>query len=131
MSTTVTVNEQLAEPQLFTAEQLTVLAPTAKVLPDAGVQVTVGDVPVVVGLPYVTTAEHWPAAAFCVTLAGQVMVGGVHETWTTNVPLVVRLPLPWQSAPRTPVRVKVWVPGGVAKVVVIVKIRDLQTHYQD
>jgi hypothetical protein len=50
LSTTVTVKEQLAEPQLFTAEQFTVEAPTAKVLPEAGVQVTVGAVPVVVGL---------------------------------------------------------------------------------
>jgi len=58
LSITVTVNEQLALPLLFVAVQLTVVVPTANVLPDGGVQVTVGaGVPVAVEV-YVTTAEH-------------------------------------------------------------------------
>ena len=46
MSLTVTLNEQLA-PAL--SEQVTVVVPTGKNQPEAGVQVTVPQVPLVVG----------------------------------------------------------------------------------
>ena len=36
----VTVNEQLAVPQVLVAEQVTVVVPAANVLPDAGEQLT-------------------------------------------------------------------------------------------
>ena len=39
----VTVNEQLAVPQLFVAVQVTVVVPAANVLPLAGVHITVVD----------------------------------------------------------------------------------------
>jgi len=71
------VKEQLADPQLFTAEQLTVVVPTAKVLPDTGVQVTDGEVPVVVGAK-LTLWPQVPVALFVMMLAGHVIVGGVH-----------------------------------------------------
>ena len=62
VSLTVTVNEQVAvllEASLTV--QLTVVVPTAKVDPDAGVQTgvpTPGQLSVAVAFEYVTTAEH-------------------------------------------------------------------------
>ena len=52
----VTLNEQLEEPQLLVALQLTVVVPAANVEPDAGVQVTVGVVPEAVGSVQVAIA---------------------------------------------------------------------------
>ena len=71
VSLTVIVNEQLG-PEVVV--QVTVVVPTAKVEPDAGVQVTVPQAPVVVGAVYVTTAEHWPVVFGTVIFAGQVIV---------------------------------------------------------
>jgi hypothetical protein len=58
LSFTVTVNEQLAEPSLLVAVQLTVVVPFGKALPDAGVQVTVGGAQPVVVVLNVTVAAH-------------------------------------------------------------------------
>ena len=52
----VTLNEQLEDPQLWVALQLTVVVPAANVEPDAGVQVTVGVVPEAVGSVQVAIA---------------------------------------------------------------------------
>ena len=50
----VTVNEQLAVPQVLVAEQVTVVVPAANVEPDAGEQTTDGiGVPVAVGSVHV------------------------------------------------------------------------------
>ena len=76
-SITVTVNEQVAgTPMPFDAVQFTVVVPTGNVLPEAGVQMTVGaGVPLAV-TEYVTTAEQFPTSLFCVMFAGQVITGG-------------------------------------------------------
>ena len=60
------------------AVQVTVVVPTAKAVPLAGLQLAVapGQLSVAVGVVYVTTALHWPASAFWVMLAGQTMLGG-------------------------------------------------------
>lgn len=55
LSVTVTVNEQLGPPG---SEQVTVVAPTGKQLPEAGLQVTVPHVPLVVGSGKDTTAQR-------------------------------------------------------------------------
>ena len=71
LSVTVTVNAQEGP---AVVEQLTVVVPTANVDPEAGVHVTVPQLPVVVGAAYVTVAEHCPAAAGTETFDGHVMV---------------------------------------------------------
>ena len=48
-SLTVTVNEQVALPAEFDAVQFTVVVPSGKLEPEAGMQTTVGLSPVVVG----------------------------------------------------------------------------------
>ena len=62
VSLTVTVNEQLAGlPEASLTVQVTVVAPFAKVVPDAGVQMgvpTPGQLSLAVAFGYVTTAEH-------------------------------------------------------------------------
>jgi hypothetical protein len=55
LSATVTVNEQLAPPD---SEQVTVVVPTGKQLPEAGLQVTVPQVPLVIGSEKLTAAQH-------------------------------------------------------------------------
>ena len=55
VSVTVTVNVQLGPAVVV---QVTVVVPTGKNEPDAGLQVTVPQVPVVVGALYITTAPH-------------------------------------------------------------------------
>jgi hypothetical protein len=89
LSTTITVNEQedmLLEASL--AVQVTVVVPTGKLEPDAGLQLgvpTPGQLSVAVGALYVTTAEHWPIGALVLTLAGQVIDGAcVSLTVTVN-----------------------------------------------
>ena len=79
VSFTVTVNEQLA---VFADEsvtlQLTVVTPFGNVDPEAGLQVglpTPGQLSLTVGAAYVITAEHCPAPAACVMLAGHVIEG--------------------------------------------------------
>ena len=81
VSTTCTVKVQGAD-ILFEASvalQLTVVVPTVKLEPEAGVQVTVapGQLSVTVGLVKVTVAEHCPAAAGrLVMFAGQAPITG-------------------------------------------------------
>jgi hypothetical protein len=70
VSCTVTVNEQLG-PEVV--PQVTVVVPTGKEPPEAGVQVTVPQLPAVVG-EKVTIAAHWPGSFGTVMLAGQVIV---------------------------------------------------------
>ena len=62
---------------MFVAVHVTVVVPTAKVLPEAGLQLTEG-----VGFPVavvdqVTTAPHVPGPLLWVMFPGQVIVGDV------------------------------------------------------
>lgn len=63
--------------------QVTVVVPTLKDDPEAGVQVTVPQPAAVVGAGYVTLAAHCPAATFVVTLPGQLIVQAM-PTVTVN-----------------------------------------------
>ena len=78
-SLTVTVNEQLPGfPAESVAEQLTVVTPFGKVVPDAGVQVGViepSQLSVAVAVK-LTTAEQAPLDVFIVIGDGQVTTGG-------------------------------------------------------
>ena len=79
-SSMVTVNEQLDEPHVLFAVQITVVVPIAKMAPDAGEQVTVaaGD-PVEVGLVQVAMwLSHW------LILAGQALITGDSSMVTEN-----------------------------------------------
>src|SRR5262249_55985979 len=71
LSTTVTVKEQFAPPGSL---QLTVVAPTAKQVPDGGMQVTVPQVPLII-VEKGTTAQHCvaPGPVPVEMFAGQVM----------------------------------------------------------
>ena len=69
---TVTVKEQ--EPPPVEDEQLTVVVPTGKLDPDAGVHVTVPHEPLVVGAAKVTTSEPLPSESVTRILAGHVRV---------------------------------------------------------
>src|SRR5689334_6799742 len=86
-SATVTVNEWFVSiPELFVAEQLTVVAPIGNVASEAGAQLTVTVVSlksVAVGVSYFTAA---PAAlvAVVVVSAGGVNAGGASSTVTLN-----------------------------------------------
>ena len=91
VSCTVTVNVHVPaglSGETSFAVHVTVVVPTGKVDPDAGTQLTVttpGQLSVPVGVVYVTTAEHWPAAFACVMFAGHVTVGAcVSCTVTVN-----------------------------------------------
>ena len=78
MSATVTSKLQaLLLPCASLAVQVTVVVPTAKAVPLAGLQLAVvpGQLSIGVGVAKVTTELHWPASAFCVMLAGQEMLG--------------------------------------------------------
>jgi hypothetical protein len=66
--TTITVKPQLAPAVLL---QVTGVAPTGNVEPDAGEHVTVPQAPLVVGFANVTTVLHWPGGAFTVVSLGQ------------------------------------------------------------
>src|SRR5438876_251645 len=108
---TVTVNEhELVLPVASVAVQFTVVAPAAKVEPDAGTQLelTPGQLSVTVGAN-VTVATQLPGEAV-VMLAGQVMLGG----WTslTVTVKVQALVLPLVSVA---VQVTVVIPFGKAK----------------
>jgi hypothetical protein len=75
VSWTITLKLQLAVPHTLEAVQLTVLVPTEKALPEAGVQVTVGvGLPVALGLN-VSVAEHIPTSLLVLMSPGQVIVG--------------------------------------------------------
>jgi hypothetical protein len=75
-SITVTLNVQLDEPQLLRALHVTVVGPIGNVLPEAGVHVTVGEVPLALGVEKVTTAEHWPGSLLCEIGNGQAPIVG-------------------------------------------------------
>ena len=65
LSVTITLKPQDEKlPQLLVAEQVTLLVPTPKKLPDGGehavVIVPVQHPDAVIGAGYVTTAPHWP-----------------------------------------------------------------------
>jgi hypothetical protein len=84
VSLTVTVKLQLGP---TVVEQVTVVVPFGKVAPDAGLQLTVPQVPVVVGAGKFTTAPHWFGSLFCVTFAGQVIVQGTMDTVKEQLPV--------------------------------------------
>ena len=83
---TVTVNVQMADSrQEFVARQVTVVVPRMKAAPDGGVQVTtalVGQLPVVVGTGYVTTAVLATPQSQLVRLGGQLIRKGL-DCWPT------------------------------------------------
>jgi hypothetical protein len=95
LSVTVTVKlQELVLPLKSVATLLTVVAPTVKVLPDAGVD-TIADilqlsVPVTLN---VTTALQLPASVLCVILFEQVITGDWLSTTMTVVVQVEALPL--------------------------------------
>ena len=70
VSLTFTVKLQLGPVPVV---QLTVVVPTGKNEPEAGLQLTVPQLPVVLGAK-LTFAPHWPAAFGTTILAGQVIV---------------------------------------------------------
>src|SRR5690349_10456517 len=70
---TVTVKLHVLAPQVLLAVQVTVVTPTGKVVPEAGVQDTAVPVGVTVGALYVTVTPPAPVAV-AVTLVGQVSV---------------------------------------------------------
>jgi hypothetical protein len=84
LSTIVTVNVQLGPAVVV---QVTVFTPFGKLLPEAGVQVTVPHIPVVVGGEYVTVLAHVPGATLSMMLAGHVISQAV--TVTVNVQVLV------------------------------------------
>src|SRR5687768_593896 len=68
-----TLFRSMSVPSPLVASQSTVVTPTIKVLPDAGVHVTVPD-SVAVAVK-ITTAEHWPTSLVVLMLSGQVISG--------------------------------------------------------
>ena len=84
LSLIVTVNVQLGP---AVVEHVTVVTPFTKLLPDAGLQVTVPHIPVVVGSEKVSVCAQVPGATLSTMLPGQVIVQGV--TVTVNVQLFV------------------------------------------
>jgi hypothetical protein len=80
VSSTVTVNEKLGPPD---TEQFTVVVPFGKEAPEAGVQVTAPQLPVVVGAVYVTAALQAFASVHLMMFVGQVMVQPVGGTTVT------------------------------------------------
>ena len=80
MSVTVTVNEHIGPTVVV---HVTVVVPTGKNDPPAGVQTTVPQLPVVVGANF-TAAPHCPAVAGVVMFAGH-MIMHAGCTVTVNV----------------------------------------------
>src|SRR5215813_3309793 len=78
-SLTVTVKLQLLElPAASVAVAVTVVVPTGKTEPDAGLLRTVGTEQLSLALTVkLTAAEQVPTGAFTVIFAGQLMLGGV------------------------------------------------------
>jgi hypothetical protein len=118
LSWTATLNEQLADPALFTAVQVTTVVPTGKAegelttAPEAVLQVTVGaGLPVTVG-ENETLALHCPGALGTTMLAGQVMVGAVPAV----LELTVTENVHWVALPERSVAVQFTgvVPSGNA-----------------
>jgi len=84
---TVTLNEHDELPQPLVAVHVTEVFPTAKVLPDAGEHVTVGDVPVADGVAKVTTGLQ------VVMSEGHAPItGGVHPAFTVTLKVHVDVP---------------------------------------
>jgi hypothetical protein len=93
LSTTVTRKEHVAElPAASLAVAVTVVAPSEKKLPEAGLKVTVAEQLSVAVAENVTAAPHWPLAALTVRLAGQTIVGRMLSTTVTEKVQVVELP---------------------------------------
>src|SRR5438045_1309868 len=92
MSRTVTCRLQLAVfPEASTAVQVTVVVPTGKRVPAAGLQdgaPTPGQLSLTAGAGYVTTASQRPCSASRVMLAGQIIDGG-WVSFTVTLKLVV------------------------------------------
>jgi hypothetical protein len=84
LSTIVTVKLQLGPAVVV---HVTVVTPLGKLLPEAGVQVTVPHCPVVVGSGKVSTCAHVPGATLSLMFAGHVISQGV--TVTVNVQVCV------------------------------------------
>ena len=86
VSVTVTVKLQVANrfPDVSLAAQITVVAPAGNVDPDAGSQVTVPQLPDVVGEEYVTSLLH-PLLVLSVISDGHVRVQLLLSTVTVNV----------------------------------------------
>jgi hypothetical protein len=80
LSLTLTVNVQVAVlPEESGVVQVTVVVPFGKKDPDAGEQTggpAPGQLSLIVGAGYVTTAPHWFGSLDTDLLAGQVIVGG-------------------------------------------------------
>ena len=89
--------------------QFTIVTPTGKVEPDAGLQEDVGFgwLSVTVGFGYVTPAEHCPDALFAVRLAGQEIVGGCVSATVT-----LKLQLEWLFAASVAVQFTAVVPNA-------------------
>ncbi|MEP6469825.1 MAG: hypothetical protein ABJC24_08655 [Chloroflexota bacterium] len=130
VSTTVTVKLPFAVlPAASVAEQFTVVVPRAKVVPEVGLHVTVGEA----GLASVADAVYENTApealvASTVALAGRVRTGGAESQLMTfavtfNATLRLRLPPPL----RAPVAVTVTIPEAeptvaVSTVIVVVRV---------
>jgi hypothetical protein len=92
VSLTVTVKLQLpALPAASVAEQVTVVVPFGKAVPEAGLHVSAprpGQLSVALVVNE-TTAEHWPGSVLTTMLAGQVSTGG-----SLSLTVTVKLQLP-------------------------------------
>jgi hypothetical protein len=74
VSFTVTVNEEVLPAVVVI---VTVVVPTGKKLPEAGLALTTPQVPDVVGVGNVTTAPHWFGSLFTTIFAG----GVIEQAW--------------------------------------------------
>jgi hypothetical protein len=96
LSRTVTVNWHCdLLPEASLAVQVTVVTPLLNLDPEAGEQTTVGlgvQLSEAIGAGNVTAAEHRPGSVFSVTLAGQVITGGVMSTTVTTALQLALLP---------------------------------------
>src|SRR6185503_13703554 len=107
-----TVKLQLpALPAASVAEQLTVVVPFGKAVPEAGLHVTApkpGQLSEALVVNE-TTAEHWPGSVFTAMFAGQVSTGG-----SLSVTVTVKLQLPALSAASVAEQLTVVDPFGKA-----------------
>jgi hypothetical protein len=111
VSFTVTVKLHVAVwPAASVAVDITVVVPTGKTEPEAGLLTTVtpGQLSAAVTLKF-TVAEHWPAAAGCTMLAGQVMIG-----FCVSLTVTVKLQVAVRPAASVAVELTVVVPTGKA-----------------
>lgn len=109
VSLTVTLKPQLPPPN--SELQLTAVVPTGKFEPEAGVQLTVPQIPpAIAGAPKLTVAPHWPSVFGTVALAGQLKAHEQAEVVISSVQLASCPPLPEESS----LIVKVQVPTGLS-----------------